>query len=125
EAEHLGELSRLVSAFSRRRTAQLGKIELVELTKQTAGAGYRYPTPEPTMQLALALGLVRESARHLILLTETGKVFLKLQGARKLDLTFAQACLVFGLLLDDEKMALYIMSLFRQFAQGQSGRLEA
>src|SRR5207249_4116116 len=108
EAEHLGELSRLLSAFSRRRTTRLGKIELVELTKQTAGAGYRYPTPEPTMKLALALGLLRESS-HLILLTDTGTVFLKLQGERKLDLTFAQAGLVFGLFLDDEKMALHIM----------------
>jgi hypothetical protein len=123
EAGHVGELTRLLFAFSRRRTAALGKVELVELTNQTAGAGYRYPNPEPTLKVALALGLLQKSGQ-VISLTEIGSLFLRLQGNRKLDLTFDQGCLLFGLFLDDSPMASRIRWIFSQFAYGQGGQLE-
>ena len=66
-----------------------------------------------------------QKSGQVISLTETGRLFLKLQGDRKLDLNFEQGSLLFGLFLDDALMTSHIGSIFRQFAQGPGGRLEA
>jgi len=124
ETEHIGELTRLLFVFKKRYTTRLGKIELIELANQTAGASYRYPKPEAALNVALAIGLLQKD-HEFVILTETGKLFLRLQGDDKLDLTVDQASLVLGLLLDDDRTCIYIGSLFRHFGTGVSGRLEA
>ena len=124
ETGHIGELTRLLFVFKKRYTTRLGKIELIELANQTAGASYRYPKPEAALNVALAVGLLQKD-HAFVILTETGKLFLRLQGDDKLALTIDQASLVLGLLLDDDRTGIYIGSLFRHFGHGASGRLEA
>jgi uncharacterized protein DUF3883 len=124
EAAHVSELTRLLSAFSRRETARLGKPELIELANQTAGATYRYPNPEPALEVALAVGLVRKD-EQLISLTDTGRLFLKERATHGLELSIEQASLLLGLFLDDPRMAEQIGALLRQFREGSTTRLEA
>jgi len=124
EIGHVGELTRLLFVFKRRYTTRLGKIELTELANQTAGASYRYPKPEEALNVALAVGLLQKD-HEFVVLTETGKLFLRLQGDDKLALTVDQARLVLGLFLDDVRTSKYIGLLFRHFGRGASGRLEA
>lgn len=52
-------------------------------------------------------------------------MFLRLQGEDKRVLTFEQSGVLLGLLLDDSSTLTYVRSLFRQFGQGSTGRLEA
>lgn len=124
ETGHVGELTRLLFVFKKRYTTRLGKIELIEIANQTAGATYRYPKPEAALNVALAVGLLQKD-HEFVILTETGKLFLRLQGDDKLALTVDQESLVLGLLLDDDRTGIYIGSLFRHFGHGVSGRLEA
>lgn len=124
EAGHVAELARLLVPFNRRRKARLGEVELLELANQTAGANYRYPNPEPALKVALAIGLVHKSGQ-IISLTETGRLFVKLQGAAKAELSVQQASLLLGLFLDEPRMATHIRTVMRQFGQGSGGQLEA
>lgn len=124
ETGHVGELSRLLSAFKQRRTRRLGKVELIELANQSAGASYRYPNPEPALKVAMAVGLLQRDKQG-IFLTETGKLFLRLASDNKMEVTTEQASLLLGLFLDDSSMNVCVGSLFRVFGKGSSGRLEA
>lgn len=123
ETGHVGELARLLSAFERRRTIKLGRVELMELANQTAGASYRYPNPESAVELSLAVGLLRKEGQR-VSLTEAGVQFLKL-SEKRFDLSFAQSNLLFGLFLDDLRIVSHINSLFRHFGRGASGPIEA
>src|SRR2546428_8477859 len=89
EAGHVAELARLLAGFSKRRTAHVGQIELLELAKRSAGATYRYPSPEPALQVAFAIGLVRRTG-NVISLTDTGALFVRLQGNRRFELSSEQ-----------------------------------
>ncbi len=124
EAGHVAELARLLFVFKQRHTTRLGKVELIELANRTAGASYRYPNPEPALNVALTIGLLQRDSQF-IFLTETGRLFLRLQGNDKQTLTFEQASMLLGLFLDDVSTISYVRSLFRQFGQGASGRIEA
>src|SRR5437588_12258106 len=77
ETGHVGDLARLLSAFERRRTIKLGRVALIELANQTAGASYRYPNPESAVELSLAVGLLRKEGPG-VSLSEAGVQFLKL-----------------------------------------------
>lgn len=124
EAGHIVELSRLLLVFKQQHTTQLGEVELIDLANGTAGASYRYPSPEPALNIALTVGLLQKN-RKFIFLTETGKLFLRLQGEDKLVLSFEQAGVLLGLFLDDISTLTHMKSLFRHFGQGSRGRLEA
>lgn len=124
EAGHVAELARLLFVFKQQHTTRLGTVELIELANRTAGASYRYPNPEPALNVALAIGLLQKD-RQYIILTETGRLFLRLQGKHKRALTFEQASILLGLLLDDVSTIGYVKSLFRQFGKGARGRLES
>jgi hypothetical protein len=124
ETGHVGELSRLLSTFKKRHTGRLGKAELIELANRSAGASYRYPNPEPALMVAIVVGLLRRDGRY-ILLTETGKLFLRLESDNKADVTREQASLLLGLLLDDDSINMRVGALFRFFGKGSSGKLEA
>jgi len=124
ETDHVAELARLLCGFHGRKTTRLGRVELIELANQTAGASYRYPYPEPALEAALTIGLVRTEGQ-LISLAETGALFLRLKTGRTLELNFQQSLLLLGLFLDDSHMFEHITILMKQFRQGTSGRLEA
>ena len=99
EIENVAELNRLLSAFNRRRTAKLGSVELMELAQQTAGANYRYPNPEPALELAVKIGLLQRSPR-LVTLTELGRLFLRARRIQTFDISLQQAIMLLGLFLD-------------------------
>jgi hypothetical protein len=61
---HLGEIARLISVFFKSGRDSIGKSELEELVGRTSGAGHRYPTPGPSIQLAIALRLLRKTAQR-------------------------------------------------------------
>jgi len=124
ETGHVGELVRLLFVFKQRYTTRLGRVELIELANRTAGESYRYPKPEAALNVALAVGLLQKD-NEFVILTETGRLFLRMQGDDKLTLTVEQASLMLGLLLDDVLTGNYIGSLLRHFGHGTSGRLEA
>ena len=122
EAGHVGEIARLLAGFERRRTVKLGSVELIELANQTAGATYRYPNPDPAVELSLAIGLLQRE-RHSLSLNEVGVQFLKLSD-RRLELSSAQSNMLFGLLLDDPRIVLHMNSLLSHFGRG-AGWVEA
>lgn len=122
ETGHVGEIARLLAGFERRRSIRLGLVELIELANQTAGATYRYPNPDLALELSLAIGLLQREG-HRLSLTEVGVQFLKLSET-KLELSFAQSKMVFGLLLDDPTVVLQINSLLQHFGRGVSGVVE-
>lgn len=121
---HVGELSRLLSVFNKQRSRALGKKELIELASQTAGAGYRYPTPRSALELALEIGLLKQQNK-LIALTTLGDKFNEHIPLNQLDLSIPQARLLLSLLLDDENLRDDVSALLQQFHQGAGKHLEA
>ncbi|WKZ32812.1 MAG: DUF3883 domain-containing protein [Thermodesulfobacteriota bacterium] len=123
ETGHVGELNRLLSVYKHRRAKRLGKLELIELANQSAGATYRYPNPEPALKVALLIGLLNKD-KKIVFLTQTGALFLKLSDY-KMDLTFGQSSFLLSLFLDDEYMNSNISQLFSYFGKGADEKLEA
>jgi hypothetical protein len=124
ETGNVAELNRLLSAFSRRRTAKLGSVELIELANHTAGADYRYPNPEPALRLAVRIELLRRAGR-ILSLTELGNTFVRARHVGDLDVSSQQATILLGLFLDDARMASNISDLINQFGKGTRDQLEA
>jgi len=124
ETENVAELNRLLSAFSRRRTAKLGSVELIELANHTAGADYRYPNPGPALRLAVKIELVRRVG-GIFSLTELGNTFLWARRVGMLDVSPQQAIILLGLFLDDFGMASNTSDLINQFGKGARDQLEA
>jgi hypothetical protein len=121
---HLGELARLLSGFLKLKKTTLGKHELIELAKHTAGVARRYPTPVPTLELALKLGLVQQNGKF-ISLTSAGKLFIEQPSSNITELSNPQSQLLLSNLLDYSDIRNKVAILLREFHQHKNGRLEA
>lgn len=124
DVDHPGELSRLIHVFHRLSRKGIGIRELLELADRTAGFGYRYPTPEPALRLAIGLGLIRRSG-NFVTLTQRGELFSKNFAANPLDLSIEQGKLILGILLDEPDFRRRVRDLVAGFGEGPNGILQA
>src|SRR5437763_17194304 len=97
QIEHVGELTRIASVYGDQGTSSLHRRELIFLTAQSATVSHRYPKPESSIKLAVALRLLHSNKSRLDL-TETGTRFLAISAGSRGGINQVQARLVLGLL---------------------------
>lgn len=120
EAEHLGEIARLIGVFVSHRTELLAAADLLELALNTAGLTPRYPRPAAALALTLKLGLLAKT-RDVVRLTTLGKRFIENREGDSLDLNHIQCRLLLGLLMDDREFGAEIARLGRVMQRDASG----
>lgn len=120
QIEHVGELTRIVSVYREVGATSLHRRELVALTTQSATLSHRYPRPESSIDLAIALQLLVARKSHLDL-TQVGRRFLGACEGSRVDVNRAQARILLGLFLDNAETRRVINSAVRAFYSTPKG----
>ena len=120
QIEHVGELTRIASVYRDLGTSSLHRRELISLTAQSATVSHRYPKPESSIKLAVALHLLRSNKSRLDL-TETGARFLTVSAGSSVGVSPIQARLLLGLFLDNPEARRAITSVVYCFYGTPSG----